>query len=86
MSREDVRVVGVEVLVDVKDEAAIGVRDLRKGVGRAVRDDSFDRSSVISGEARCSVRLHCGRLSVHVIDRCKVHRTYPAWRIAVTAA
>ena len=64
MSREDVRVVGVEVLVDVEDEAAIGVRDLRKGVGRAVRDDSFDRSSVISGEARCSVRLHCGRLSV----------------------
>ena len=89
MSREDVRVVGVEVLVDVEDEvgdAAVGVGDLRKSVGRAVRDDSLDRSSVISGEARCSVRLHCGRLSVHVIDRCKVHRTYPAWRIAVTAA
>ena len=67
MSREDVRVVGVEVLVDVEDEvgdAAVGVGDLRKSVGRAVRDDSLDRSSVISGEARCSVRLHCGRLSV----------------------
>ena len=53
MSREDVRVVGVEVLVDVEDEvgdAAVGVRDLRKGVSRAVRDESLGGSPVVSGK------------------------------------
>ena len=47
------RVVGVEVLVDVEDEAggrAVGVSNLHQGGTRAVRDEGSSGRVVVTGE------------------------------------